>query len=148
METTYSQGTKLGRKGHMTSFTILSPYFFVTTWPNQMGSSLNCKKNSHSFIIRFDFLDSMKGSFAIDTQMPIVFFWGGGQSVYNYLICTVVPSILRQGSMENVCYSKIKSSSVGWKYKILFFIWNCTMDRSKFITSSTGWIDVGKIYFW
>ena len=21
-----------------------NPYFFVTTWPNQMGSSLNCRK--------------------------------------------------------------------------------------------------------
>ena len=33
------------------------------------------KKNSHSFIIRFDFSDSIKGSFAIDTQMPIVIFF-------------------------------------------------------------------------
>ena len=32
-------------------------------------------KNSHSFIIRFDLSASIKGSFAIDTQMSIVLFF-------------------------------------------------------------------------
>ena len=79
VETTYIHVTKLGRKGPMTCLTK-NPYFFVTTWPNQMGSSLNCRKIVLSFIIWFDFSDSIKGSFTIDTEMPIVFFWGG-QSV-------------------------------------------------------------------
>ena len=75
VEATYIHVTKLGRKGPMTCFTNIHIIFFVTTWPNQMGSSLNCKKNCHSFLIRFDFSDSIKGSFAIDTQIPIVIFW-------------------------------------------------------------------------
>ena len=58
-----------------------NPYFFDTTWPNQMGSSLNCRKIV-SFIIWFDFSDSIKGSFAIDTQMPIV-FWGGQYTIHS-----------------------------------------------------------------
>ena len=34
---------KTGKKG---TYDLLykNPYFFVTTWPNQMGSSLNCRK--------------------------------------------------------------------------------------------------------
>ena len=45
-----------------------------------MGSLVNCRKIVIvSIIIRFDLSDCIKGSFAIDTQMPIVFFfWGGG----------------------------------------------------------------------
>ena len=54
-----------------------NPYFFVIIWPNQMGSSLNCREIvMHGFIIRFDFCDFIKGSFAIDTQMPVVIFLG------------------------------------------------------------------------
>ena len=42
----------------------------TTLPPNQMGSSLNCRK------IVIVFSDFIKGSFAIDTQMPIVIFVG------------------------------------------------------------------------
>ena len=54
-----------------------NPYFIVTIWKIQMGSSLNCRKKIVNFIIWFDLSDSIKGSFAIDTQMPIVFFLCG-----------------------------------------------------------------------
>ena len=63
--------TTLGRKGHY-DFLYKIPYFLVTTWPNEMGSSQNCRK-----IV----IVSSKGSFAIDTQMPIVIFLG--ESVYS-----------------------------------------------------------------
>ena len=43
VEATYIHVTKLGRKGPMTCFTK-NPHFFGTTWPNQMGSSLDCRK--------------------------------------------------------------------------------------------------------
>ena len=64
VETIYIPVTKPWKKGTY-DFLYKNPYFFVTTWPNQMGSSLNCRKYSHIFIIRFDFSDSIKGSFAI-----------------------------------------------------------------------------------
>ena len=41
VEATYINVTKPGRKGPMT---YKNPYFFATTWPNQMGSALNCRK--------------------------------------------------------------------------------------------------------
>ena len=69
---------KTWKKGTLYDFLYKTPYFFVTTWPNQMGSSLNCRIFCYSFIIRFDLSDSIKSSFAIDTQMPIVFFFFGG----------------------------------------------------------------------
>ena len=37
VEATYIHVTKLGRKEP-------NPYFSVTTWPNQMGSSMNSRK--------------------------------------------------------------------------------------------------------
>ena len=70
VEATLYSSDKTGKKG---TYDLLykNPYFFVTTWPNQMGSSLNCRKIV-IVSIRFDFSSSIKGSFAIDTQMPIL----------------------------------------------------------------------------
>ena len=77
VEATYSQVTKLGRRGTMTCFTKIHIYLWLLGqirwglhWIVEKLFHKNC------FIIRFDFSDSIKGSFAIDTQMPIVIFLG------------------------------------------------------------------------
>ena len=61
-----------------------NPYFLVSGdyFAKSDGVFTELQKNSDSFIIWFDFSDSIEGSFTIDTQMPIViffffFFWGG-----------------------------------------------------------------------
>ena len=75
VEVTYIHVTKLGRKGPMTCFTKIH-ISLLLLGQIRWGLSLNCRKYSHSFIIWFKFSDSIKGSFAIDTQMPIVIFLG------------------------------------------------------------------------
>ena len=76
VEATNIHVTNLGRKGPMTCF-FFYPYFFVHDYlAKSDGVFTELEMNSHSFIIWFDFffIDSMNGSFTIDTLMPIVIF--------------------------------------------------------------------------
>ena len=94
------------------------------------GVFTELQENSHSFIIRFDFSDSIKGSFAIDTQMPVVNFFGtigrystdisNDNQTFSYLlnICWNQPSNTMPLKHNRPCTpSQIRS----WKLMIVKF---------------------------
>ena len=79
METTLHSSDKTWKKGTY-DFLYKKTIFLCDYLAKSYGVFTELKENSHSFIIRFEFSDFIKDSFAIDTQMPIVIFLG--QSVY------------------------------------------------------------------
>ena len=109
------------------------------------GVFTELSKNSHSFIIWFDFSDSIKGSFAIDTQMPIVLFFGQSVYVPSSVPCMQVNKLyLPQASPSRIFHVSLRKLEFlrldnDWSY-LIYFGMNSYPDFWKFhVNLSTLW---------